>query len=91
MLHRAHLGAVVAPSGTAAVALGRCVLRPWHLESLGTLVKRQAAWVNAVADGRATGRQGPMLNIVNTFSQKSCIEARTFLRSLLRHFVRKEK
>ena len=28
-----RLGAVVAPCGIAAVALGRCVLRPWHLES----------------------------------------------------------
>jgi hypothetical protein len=27
--------------GITVVALGRCVLRPWHLVSLGTLVKRQ--------------------------------------------------
>jgi len=66
-----HLGAVTAQRGIAAVALGRCVLRPGHLVSLGTLVKRQAAWANGVADGRATGRQGPMLNIVNTFSHRS--------------------
>ena len=38
-----RLGAVIAQRGIAADALGRCVLRPWHLESLGTLVKRQAA------------------------------------------------
>ena len=28
-----RLGAVIAQRGIAAVALGRCVLRPWHLES----------------------------------------------------------
>ena len=28
-----RLGAVTAQRGIAAVALGRCVLRPWHLES----------------------------------------------------------
>ena len=41
LLHR--LGAAVAQRGIAAVALGRCVLRPWHLESLGTLVTSQAS------------------------------------------------
>ena len=46
-----RLGAVTAQRGIAAVALGRCVLRPGHLVSLGTLVKRQAAWANGVADG----------------------------------------
>jgi hypothetical protein len=46
-----RLGAVPAQRGIAAVALGRCVLRPWHLVSLGTLVKRQAAWANGFADG----------------------------------------
>ena len=32
---------------------------PWHLVSLGTLVKRQAAWANrvALADGGATERR----------------------------------
>ena len=49
-----RLGAVIAQRGIAADSLGRCVLRPWHLESLGTLVKRQAAWANGVADGGAT-------------------------------------
>ena len=39
-----RLGAVAAQRGIAADALGRCVLRPWHLESLGNLVKREAAW-----------------------------------------------
>jgi len=29
-----RLGAVTAQRGIAAVALGRCVLLPWHLESL---------------------------------------------------------
>jgi hypothetical protein len=29
-------GADIAQRGIAAVALSRCVLRPWHLESLGT-------------------------------------------------------
>ena len=28
-----RLGAVIAQRGIAAVALGRCVLLPWHLES----------------------------------------------------------
>ena len=49
-----RLGAVTAQRGNA-VALGRCVLRPWHLVSLGTLVKRQAPWTNGVAD---VGRRG---------------------------------
>ena len=56
-----RLGAVIAQRGTAAVTLGRCVLRPWHLESLGTLVKREAAWANGVADGGATGRRRALL------------------------------
>ena len=38
-----RLGAVAAQRGIAADALGRCVLRPWHLESLGTLVTSQAS------------------------------------------------
>jgi hypothetical protein len=42
------LGAVIAQRGIAAVALGRCVLRPWHLESLGTLVKCQADGVRSL-------------------------------------------
>ncbi len=54
-------GAVIAQRGIAAVALGRCVLRPWHLESLGTLVKRQTVWANGVADGGATGRRRALL------------------------------
>jgi hypothetical protein len=49
-----RLGAVTAQRGNA-VALGRCVLRPWHLVSLGTLVKRQAQWANGVAE---VGRRG---------------------------------
>jgi hypothetical protein len=52
LLHR--LEAVIAQRGIAVVAFGRCDMRPWHLESLGTLVKRQAAWGNAVADWGAT-------------------------------------
>ena len=56
-----RLGAGIAQRGIAAVALGRCVLRPWHLVSLGTLVKRQAPWANGVADGRATGRRWALL------------------------------
>ena len=47
------LGAVAAQRGIAADALGSCVLRPWHLESLGNLVKRVAVWANGVADGGA--------------------------------------
>ena len=64
-----RLGALIAQRGIAAVALCRCGLRPWHLESLGTLVKRQAAWANGVADGRATGsfvlpwKQDPMVHM----------------------------
>ena len=38
-----RLGAVAAQRGIAADALGRCVLRPWHLESLSTLVTSQAS------------------------------------------------
>ena len=48
-----RLGAVIAQRVIAAVALGRCVLRPWHLVSLGSLVllvKRQAARANGLAD-----------------------------------------
>ena len=48
-----RMGAVTARRGIAAVALGRCVLRPWHLVSLGSLVllvKRQAARANGLAD-----------------------------------------
>ena len=56
-----RLGAVIAQRGIAADSLGRCVLRPWHLESLGTLVKRQAAWANGVADGGATEDVGCLL------------------------------
>ena len=85
-----RLAAVIAQHGIAAVALGRCVLRPWHLESLGTLVKRQAAWANGVANGGGTGRQGPMFNIRNIniviLSPKilqSCAYNYKFLRSLL--------
>jgi hypothetical protein len=58
-----RLGAVIAQRAIAAVALGRCVLRPWHLVSLGTLVKRQAAWANGVADGGATGKRRAMLRL----------------------------
>jgi hypothetical protein len=54
-----RLGAVIAQRGIAAVALGR----PWHLESLGTLVKRQAAWANGVADGGATGTASPAADV----------------------------
>ena len=56
-----RLGAVAAQRGIAADALGRCVLRPWHLESLGTLVTSQAAGANGVADGGATGRRRALL------------------------------
>ena len=41
LLHRP--GAVAAQRVIAADALGRCVLSPWHLESLGTLVTSQAS------------------------------------------------
>jgi hypothetical protein len=37
-----RLAAVIAQRGIAAVAFGRCVLRPWHLVPLLALVKRQA-------------------------------------------------
>ena len=56
-----RLGALIAQRGIAAVALCRCGLRPWHLESLGTLVKRQAVWANGFADGGATGRRRALL------------------------------
>ena len=56
-----RLGAVAAQRGIAADALGRCVLRPWHLESLGNLVKREAAWANGVADGGAERRRRALL------------------------------
>ena len=59
-----RLGAAIAQCGIAAFALGRCVLRPWHLVSLGTLVKRQAAWAKGVADGGATGRRRALLRPV---------------------------
>ena len=36
-------------------------LRPWHLESLGNLVKREAAWANGVADGGAERRRRALL------------------------------
>jgi hypothetical protein len=52
---------VAAQRGIAADALGRCVLRPWHLESLGTLVTSQAAGANGVADGGAAGRRRALL------------------------------
>ena len=50
-----RLGAVIAQRGIAAVSLRRCSLRPWHLESLGTLVKRQGAWANGVAERGSDG------------------------------------
>ena len=50
----APLEQLFAQRGIAAVALARCVLRPWHLVSLGTLVRRQATGANGVADGGAT-------------------------------------
>ena len=40
-----RLGAVVAQRGIAAVALGRCVLRPWHLESASARAAARAAGV----------------------------------------------
>ena len=36
-----RLAAVTAQRDIAAVALGRCVLRPWHLVPLGTLARQQ--------------------------------------------------
>ena len=45
----------------AVAAQRRCVLRPWHLESLGNLVKREAAWANGVADGGAERRRRALL------------------------------
>ena len=50
-----RLAVVIAQGGIAAVALGRCVLSPWHLVPLGTLVKHEAPWTNDVADRGATG------------------------------------
>ena len=44
-----RLAAVIAQRGIA-VAIAHRVLRPWHLVPLGTLVKRQAPWVNGVTD-----------------------------------------
>jgi hypothetical protein len=49
-----RLAAVITLLGIAAVALGRCVLRLWHLVSLA-LAKLQALWDKGVADGGADG------------------------------------
>jgi len=51
-----RLGAVIAQRGIAAVALGRCALRPWHLKSLG-FVKRKAAWANGRVTSEITGKK----------------------------------
>ena len=61
-----RLAAVIAQLAIAD-ALGRCVLRPWHLLPLLTLVKRQALWANGFADAgepredvvRIGSRSGP--------------------------------
>ena len=58
---RQRPGAVIAQRGITVVALGRCVLRPWHLVSLGTLVQRQSAGANGVADGGAERRRRALL------------------------------
>ena len=52
------LGAVIAQRGMVAVALGRCA-SVHDLVSLGTLVKRQAAWTNGDADGGVREDVGP--------------------------------
>ena len=41
-------------------AVARCVLRHWHLVSLGTLVKHQVAWANGVADKRRATSQSSL-------------------------------
>ena len=66
-----RLAAAIAQRDIATVALCRCVLRPWHLVSLGTLVKHQAAWANGVADLGATGTRRALLKFRGPVSQSS--------------------
>ena len=89
LLH--SFGAVITQCGIAAatVTLGSCVLCPWHLESLGTLVKSQAVWANGVAEGGATGRCRAQLRPATRRQTTRPISAREVLREISRNTYNK--